>query len=106
MGAVWSEPFLGLLLVGGNAAIIDQRIVNWDCAVDISYYAKYIFFMLLPWATVVVTAIIYSLIFLFRVVIGPRLPKWRGKYTEGIFEFSKNFLLYIYKIIIIFFLFF
>lgn len=79
IGAVWSQPFLGLLIVGGTAAIIDQRIINWDCAIDVSYYSKYVFFMIFPWLTIGLTAFIYSFVYLIRIYV---MPKFR-EYTQG-----------------------
>lgn len=79
LGGIWTNPFLGLLLVGGTATLVDQRVVNWDCALQVGYYTKYIFFMIIPWITVAACTIIYTGILAVRLWLLPLIARLRSK---------------------------
>lgn len=71
LGAVWSEPFFGALLIGGLATFADNRFVSLDCAFNVSYYAKTAFYFIVPFASIAIVLLVYSIIYLVRAFLIP-----------------------------------
>jgi len=76
LGAVWTEPFFSVLLVGGVATFVDNRVISTDCAFSASYYEEFIFFMLIPFITLFLAAVVYLIIYLVKVII---IPFWANE---------------------------
>lgn len=54
-----------------SASFIDSRIIATDCALDIGYFAKSAFFMLIPVITLVASTIVHIIIYFVRAYIVP-----------------------------------
>jgi hypothetical protein len=71
VGAAWTDPFLGLLTVGGVGTLVDSRIVTTDCAIRVSFYYKFAGYIAIPVVTVIVSGLVHLVIFLIKGVIIP-----------------------------------
>jgi hypothetical protein len=106
LGAVWSAPFFEVLLVGGVATFVDIRVISGmgfrvlmspgchlltcnytvDCAIRVSFYATFGFYMLIPVFTIVICALIFLAIFLVKAWLIPFLH--RSETQVGKYEIS------------------
>lgn len=93
----WREPFGTLLSIGGTASFIDSEILTTDCVLPVSYYAKLGFYILIPFATVVLSAILHFIIYIFMAYIVPKCKGETGKKFWTI-EKTKNMTVEVPKI--------
>jgi hypothetical protein len=69
VATAWLDPFQTLLSIGGVATLMDSRIVLIDCVFTVGYYYQFAFYLLVPFATVIGSAIVHLIYFLFKVGI-------------------------------------
>eukprot|EP01119_Soliformovum_irregulare_P011749 TRINITY_DN2976_c2_g1_i1.p1 TRINITY_DN2976_c2_g1~~TRINITY_DN2976_c2_g1_i1.p1 ORF type:complete len:1897 (-),score=487.17 TRINITY_DN2976_c2_g1_i1:31-5721(-) len=72
VNAAWSNPFQTILLIGGVSTLINSGgLTSTDCAIRYSYYTQLSFFLIFPFASLLVTAIVHVIIYFFRAFILP-----------------------------------
>ena len=72
VGVNWTDPFQTVLQIGGATTFIDSNYLSTDCVFQTSsFYLQFLFFAVVPFVVLLLTALIHWIIYLFEAFIIP-----------------------------------
>eukprot|EP01113_Clastostelium_recurvatum_P014143 TRINITY_DN1765_c0_g1_i2.p1 TRINITY_DN1765_c0_g1~~TRINITY_DN1765_c0_g1_i2.p1 ORF type:complete len:964 (+),score=147.57 TRINITY_DN1765_c0_g1_i2:363-3254(+) len=68
VGALWAEPFEGVLRASGVFSFFDMRLISTDCIVEFGFYYRFGFYVLIPLLTFIISTIVHFFIYLYFLI--------------------------------------